>query len=853
MKFQPYAWMPRPLRWLSRALTVLVILGLALAGAGVWAVRASFPQLSGELKAEGLTGRVTVYRDKNGIPHIYADSPEDLFLAQGYVHAQDRFFEMDFRRHVTAGRLSEMFGPSTLVEDKVVRTLGWRKVAERELPMLSEQTRRYLDAYAKGVNSWMGEHRGSIGKSLEYGLLKFTDSGYQPEPWTPADSVSWLKAMAWDLRSNLSDEIGRALAASRLPRDRVEQLWPGYPFETHRPIVTRGSVTEHGFNQDEEPHKDAPPPDPPPPDPAALTRASEAIRAVPSLMGDPGGGSGIGSNSWVVDGRHTTSGKPLLANDPHLSAALPSVWYQAGLHCRARTAACPFDVTGFTFAGLPGVVIGHNDRISWGFTNLGPDVADLYLERVKDDSYLFMGEWKPLTTRVETIQVAGGDPVLLRVRDTMHGPIISDVMAGAKDTLPGAATIFKERADAVALKWTALEPSRTADAIFELNSARDWTEFRTAASRFDVPSQNLVYADTQGNIGYQAPGRIPVRTQGDGTWPVPGWTGEYGWQSVVPFNDLPSVYNPPEGYIVTANNAVVGPGRYPHMITKDWSYGYRSQRILDRLKAELKKGKVDVAAMSGVQQDTHNGFAEFLAPRLTALKVTGGAREALDLLAGWDGSQDAGSGAAMYFNAVWRNLLVETFNDDLPSGARPTGGDRWFEVVRVMLDKVDDPFWDDTRTPRAETRDDMLRRAMALAYDELTARLGPDVKSWRWGDLHTLGLTSQTFGVSGIGPVEWLFNRGPFPVSGNDDAVNAAGWNVQDGYSVDWLPSMRMIVDLADLDRSRWINLTGASGHAFHDNYWDQASLWARGETVPMLSGEEAVRKAAVHILTLTP
>ncbi|ACZ91089.1 penicillin acylase family protein [Streptosporangium roseum] len=855
MRFRPYAWMPRPLKWLARAFTVLVVLGLVLAGVGVWTVRASFPQLAGELKVDGLTGKVTVYRDKTGIPHIYADSSDDLFLAQGYVHAQDRFFEMDFRRHVTAGRLSEMFGSATLVEDKVIRTMGWRKVAEAELPMLTEQTRRHLDSYAKGVNSWMDQHEGFTSKSLEYAVLKLTNFGYEPEPWTPVDSLSWLKAMAWDLRSNMADEIGRALAASRLPRERVEQLWPGYPFDTHQPIVAQGSVTRRGFDQDVEPGADTDQVDTGTgrPDTGALTRAAEALRAVPSLMGDPKGGNGIGSNSWVVGGKHTGSGKPLLANDPHLSANMPSVWYQAGLHCRTKSAECPFDVTGFTFSGVPGVIIGHNDKIAWGFTNLGPDVADLYLERVKDDSYLFMGDWKPLTTRIETIKVAGGDPVRLTVRETMHGPIVSDVMRDVKDTLPGAATAFQEKADAVALKWTALEPGRSADAIFALDAAQNWQEFRAAASRFDVPAQNLIYADTKGNIGYQAPGRIPVRTRGDGTWPVPGWTGEYSWQSTIPFDELPSVYNPPEGYIVTANNAAIDPERYPRMLTKDWAYGYRSQRILDRLQAELRKGKVDAEAMGEVQQDTHNGFAQFLVPKLMALKVAGASGDARDLLRTWDYSQGAGSSPAMYFNAVWRHLLIETFNDDLPENAWPTGGDRWFEVVRVMLDNPGDPFWDDARTSGTETRDDMLRRAMAMAYDELSTRLGPDVKAWRWGDLHALTLTNQTFGTSGIAPVEWLFNRGPLPVSGNDDAVNAAGWDVQEDYAVNWLPSMRMVVDLADLDRSQWINLTGASGHAFHDNYWDQAPLWAGGRTTPMLAREESIKKAARNTLILRP
>ncbi|MEU4831498.1 penicillin acylase family protein [Streptosporangium sp. NPDC023615] len=915
MRFRPYARLPRPFRWPARVLTVLVVLGLLLAGTGVWAVRSSFPQLGGELSMDGLTAKVTVYRDENGIPHIYADSPEDLFRAQGYVHAQDRFFEMDFRRHVTAGRLSEMFGAATLVEDRVIRTMGWRRVAEKELLLLDDRTRRYLNAYAAGVNTWMRHSDGFADRSLEYVLLRATSPDYRPEPWTPVDSLAWLKAMAWDLRSNMSSEIGRALAASRLPRGRVEQLWPDYPYDTNPPIVTRGSVGPDGFDQQAEPGtadpgaRDPGTADPRTADPrtsstrspgerapeptegpgeqaplptegparaagtgagadagaragagtdgeegvGALTRAAAAMRAVPSLMGDPAGGNGIGSNSWVVGGGHTKSGKPLLANDPHLSAGMPSVWYQAGLHCRVKNPECPFDVTGFTFSGVPGVVIGHNDRVAWGFTNLGPDVADLYLERTRDDTYLFMGAWKPMTTRVETIKVAGGADVRLTVRDTEHGPIVSDVMKDAKGTLPGMDAVSGQKADAVALKWTALEPGRTADAIFALNTAQDWEQFRAAASGFEVPAQNLVYADTAGNIGYQAPGRIPVRTRGDGTWPVPGWTGEYDWRSTIPFDELPSVYNPPEGYIVTANNAVVDPRRYPHLLTEDWAYGYRSRRIEDRLGQAVKDGKVDVAAMSALQQDSHTGFARFLVPRLTALEVAGPSRDALALLRGWDHSQGADSAPAAYFNAVWRHLLIETFNDDLPEGARPDGGDRWFEVVRVMLERPDDAFWDDRATSRVETRDDMLRRATAVAYDELTTRLGPEPRDWRWGDLHSLELVHQTFGTSGIGPIERLFNRGPFPVAGSDDAVNAAGWDVQKGYTVSWLPSMRMVVDLADMDGSRWINLTGASGHAFHDDYWDQAPLWAAGRTVPMLARPESIKKAAVHTLVLTP
>ncbi|TMR09897.1 penicillin acylase family protein [Nonomuraea turkmeniaca] len=828
--------MPRPLRWFARVLTVLLALALVLAGVLVYTVRKSFPQVDGSLRLPGLSGNVDIYRDKWGIPHVYADNPADLFMAQGFVHAQDRFYEMDFRRHMTAGRLSELFGKATLGTDKALRTMGWRRVAERELPELAKQTQDSLDAYAKGVNAWLAANPNASDRSLEYSVLKLQNGDYKPEPWTAVDSLAWLKAMAWDLRSNMEDEIDRALIAAKLPRERVEQLYPGYPYDRHSPIVTEGTINEDRFDQRAEPRLRA--------GVGALTQAAQTLDAVPNTIGTEDR-EGVGSNSWVISGEHTASGKPLLANDPHLSPQMPSVWYQAGLHCRKVAQECPYDVTGFTFSGVPGVIIGHTDKIAWGFTNLGPDVADLFLEKVDGDTYLYKGEQVKLETRQEQIKVAGGPPVTIAVRSTVHGPLINEVIGDAQPT---------GEANAVALQWTALTPGRTADAIFALNKAADWQEFKAAAALFEVPAQNLVYADTTGKIGYQAPGRIPVRQKGDGAWPVPGWTGEYDWRAApIPHDQLPSVEDPADGFIVTANNAVIDPRRYRPLLTQDWAYGYRSERIRDLVKDTIENGKADAAAMSRIQQDTRNGFAETLVPALTEVDLAGPSVQARQLLKTWDGTQDAGSAPAAYFNAVWRQLLVLTFNDELPEAARPAGGDRWYEVIRRLLQLPDDPFWDDVTTKNhTETRDDILRQAMASAYHELSERLGDDPGAWRWGDLHQLELVNGSLGTSGIAPVESLFNRGPIAVPGGKDAVNATGWNVQRGYAVSAVPSMRMIVDLSDLDGSQWINLTGASGHAFHANYWDQAEVWARGGLLPMHSTPESVKKAAVQTLRLT-
>ena len=821
--------------WRIVLTSVAVLVVLVLVGGSaftVWTVRASFPQVSGSITVHGLSDDVRVYRDQWGIPQLYASDALDLFRAQGYVHAQDRFWEMDFRRHVTSGRLSELFGSDQVETDTFIRTLGWRRVAEQELALLRPDTRRYLQAYADGVNAYLSTHSGAE-LSLEHAVLGLKVRGYTPEPWTPADSVAWLKAMAWDLRSNLDEETDRAELLQTLSAAQVDELYPAYPYAEHPSILSTAGTAP--VAQPLGVHLDIP---------SGALRALKAVRAaaagMPSLLGPAG--NGIGSNSWVVSGAHTTTGKPLLANDPHLAPHLPSIWTQMGLHCEEVTATCPFDVAGFTFSGLPGVVIGHNNRIAWGFTNLGPDVADLYLEKVTGDSYEYQGKQLQLTERHESIKVAGEDkPRDVTVRSTRHGPLISDASDRYAD--------IGERYE-VALRWTALTPGRTADALFLLDRARDWREFRAAAASFEVPSQNLVYADTAGNIGYQAPGRIPIRSHGDGSVPVPGWTGTYEWTGYIPFAKLPSAYDPPSGMVVTANQAVTPPS-YPYLLTTDWDYGYRSTRILQRLEAA---GKLDVAAMGRIQLDDRNPIAPLLVPLLLQQHVDAFTAEGQQTLRGWDFGQGADSAAAAFFNAVWRNLLARTFDDQLPEDLEPDGGDRWMEVVAGLIGQPTSPWWDDVSTKDVqETRDTILREAMVDARLDLTSKLGKDPKTWRWGRLHQLELENETFGTSGIGPIEALFNRGPVDIGGGDAAVDATGWTSSDGYETDWVPSMRMVVDLADLDRSRWVNLTGASGHAYDGHYWDQTELWRTGRTTPWRWGLPGIEAAAKHTLVLRP
>jgi penicillin amidase len=898
----------RRVRLVVIAIVLLLVAGIGYGSYwGVSTVRASFPQTTGSLQLKGLSGPVDVKRDANGIPQIYADTSQDLFRAQGYVQAQDRFYEMDVRRHLTSGRLSEMFGKSQVVTDAFLRTLDWRGVAQQEWDTkLDPTTKAYLQAYTDGVNAYLKDHSGAA-LSLEYAALSFSND-YKPQPWTPVDSVAWLKAMAWDLRGNMQNEIDRALMTSRLSQTQIKQLYPAYPYDRNLPIVDAGTVDQttgqykpagaskpQGLNSTVN---------------AQLSGISQIIDQMPALLGPSG--SGIGSNSWVVSGQYTTTNKPLLANDPHLAPQLPSLWYQMGLHCRTISDACPFDVAGYTFSGMPGVVIGHNQNIAWGMTNLGADVTDLYLEKVTANTYLYDGKQVPFTIRKETIKVAGGNDRTITVRETkLDGPIVSDRSDELGDVGQTAPVTDPpggiNSGYAVALRWTALIPGKTMDAVFQLDKAKDFKSFQDAASNFAVPSQNLIYADTKGNIGYQAPGQIPVRPPGDdGTYPVPGWKSSNQWTGYVPFKSMPYEFNPSRGYIVTANQAVIEQSKYPYVLTQDWGYGTRSQRINNLIVSKIKDGgKISMDDMQSMQNDSSSEIARLLVPYLQNINIKNDkgnyVRQAQQLLDGWDYNQNSDSAAAAYFNAVWRNVLKLAFGNKLPkelrpkgqclrvlpvgqtgpvdnldgknptiqecgerdpSQAQPDGGDRWFEVVRNILKTPNSPWWtmsttaffsSDPDKTHHSTRDQLLEQAMKDARYELTAKLGKDIDTWSWGRLHTLNLKNQMLDTSGPSVIKWVFNRGPWQLSGGEAAVNATGWNAAGGYNVNWVPSMRMIVNLQDFDKSRWINLTGASGHAYNPHYTDQTAKWAAGELLPWYFSDAQVDKASKAKMAFTP
>jgi penicillin amidase len=914
-------------RILIWVLVVVLVATLAFSAWFFWMTRRSFPEVSGTVEVPGLTAPATVIRDGNGIPNIYADTTRDLFFAQGYVHAQDRFWQMDFNRHITAGRISELVGESQLDTDRYVRTMGWRRVAEQEWAQLSADVREVVQAYADGVNAYIAD-RSPTELGLEYLMLRLTGGSGPVEPWTPVDSLAWGKAIAWDLRGNADDEVNRVRYASAVGGERAAQLYPGFPYDRYPVIVDQGAVVDGEFDYDAPSGESgaactgSPCPDPDQERRVEIAeeallgigagsaarsgmsplarRTADALESVsPALTGlarvearldaliGPSG-DGIGSNSWAVSARESATGNALLANDPHLGPAMPSVWYQVGMHCRELNDQCGYDFAGMSFPGVPAILSGHNQFAGWAVTNLGPDVTDLVLEQVDDTGYFVDGEHRPFTVIEDVIKVAGGEDVPITMRATEHGPLMSDV-GSTEQEIADSAPVPAGSPDpgtgyGVSYRWTALQPGRMFDSLLGLVQMRNWDEFRAAAQLWSVPAQNLAYADAQGNVGYQTPGLIPIRSGYSGKYPVPGWDSAYDWTGFIDFDALPNVLNPDDGFVVTANNAAIGE-EYPYLLTDDWDYGQRADRITTLLE-EATRGtrQVDAATLSQIQLDTYNANAAALVPRMqqTVAGLEGDAAAAFALFDGWDFHDDVDSAPSAYFNAFWRNLQEPLFNDELTPDARSNGSGRWWVVVDELWQAPDDPWWDDTRTPEREDRDATVRAALEAAASELTERFGSGTADWAWGRMHTLTVVANPFGASGIGPLERIFNRGPVELGGGKAIVNAVGWDasvscdpaldetdsdgvdsddaacadapaVQPAYHVNWIPSFRSVVDFADYDRSTWVHLTGASGHTYHPHYADQLPVWAEGGTLPWAFTPAAVEAAGADTLTLQP
>lgn len=825
-------------------LFVWIVLGLmALSVAGlVYLYRRPLPQVSGVLNVKGLRAPVEIVRDRWGVPHIYAQNLEDLFFAQGYVHAQDRLWQMELNRRISHGRLAEIFGEMAFDTDSLVRRLGFSRAAQADLAGTDAETRGVLEAYARGVNAYVEANPGRL--PLEFSLL-----GFRPSAWQPLDSLVWGKMQAWALSANWASEVLRAALIGKLGVERAAQLQGEY--SPDNPIIMPGHTYAAAIEQV-----------------LAQFRAAEPWLPLPGLGGM--------SNNWVVDGAKSATGKPLLANDPHVSLQMPAVWYENHL------ISPELQVTGVTFPSTPGVVIGHNADIAWGVTNSFADVQDLYVERFDPDDptrYEYRGGWEQATLVREEIRVKGeAEPRVIQVVITRHGPIINALLAPA-----ARLGLASARADpqtgpqapliGIALKWTAHEESQIQRAILRINRARDWAEFDQALRDWGVPSQHFVYADRAGNIGYSMPGRIPIRAQGIGAVPAPGWTGEYEWVGWIPHEDLPHAFNPAQHYFVTANNQVVGK-EYPHFLTAETQNGFRARRIVDLL---TEKDKLTADDFARIQVDMYCAPARPFCELLTALSpalldhpALGDVRDlagrALDLVKGWDYRLSAGSAAGGVYKAVqyfamrrvfepWLGDLTEHY---MGKGFHPVlsttmiaGLDYTPLVVQRILIN-DESQWFQDGQGQAVTRVDILALALKDAVTHLRRAVGEDVTQWQWGRVHPASFNHP---LGAQKPLDKIFSRGPYPYGGDASTVWQSGyvphWPIQaDGsFSVSW----RQIMDLGDWDASRAILTTGQSGHPASRHYDDMIPLWLAGEYHPLLWTRDKIEAQAEARLRLEP
>jgi len=784
-------------------------------------MRSSLPQINGEVSLSGLNGEVTIARDKHGVPHISASTDHDIHFALGYTHAQDRLWQMESNRRIGHGRLAEVVGEGGLGFDRFFRTLGFTERAEDAWEGLDEAAKSGLQAYADGVNAFLNTNTSPL--PPEFLIL-----GVTPEPWSPVDTLVWQKMMWLDLSGNFRREIARARLLTKFTPEQASTIFPSYP-GTIEPELPNLSVMYGALELD----------------------------AVASAVG-PEKPEGYGSNNWVISGDHTKSGKPLLANDPHLGLTTPSIWYLARLHNSTTNA----NMVGVSFPGSPSIVLGRNDRIAWGFTNTAPDIQDTFIEKlVGENQYMAPAGPADFKVRDEIIKVRGGDQVTLKVRETRHGPVISDINPQAKE-LTGDGY-------ALSLQWTALGKYDTGViSLMKIASATNFEEFKAAGRYYFGPEQNMIYADIDGNIGYYAPARVPIRhpdNEINGRLPSPGWLSKYDWQGFIDYNELPLRENPASGIIATANEKIVGDD-YPHFITGDWSLPYRGNRIRALLSA---RSDHDLASFREIQSDYVSDMARDVTPWLTALVEE--ESDILSALNDWDGSMDANTPEPLIFH-TWLNhyqagLLADEFGD-LYGGFRrsnpqlvkssaywaqenPESDSEYYALP--PLEKTHALTWcDNTETPNiVETCRDIANSSFNSAIEELEGLHGKDWQSWRWGDVHTLTQTHRP--MSQIPFVGQYFelkddvNGGRFTIN-----VAGAGTNPNSLHISTYGPSYRGIFDLSNLENSLYIQPTGQSGNPFSEHFGDLFPLW-RNNKYFTIKTDKVIPDEIEGLLTLKP
>ena len=798
------------LRWLRRgvgALGALLLVAVTVAAGYVWL---ALPRTTGQLQVEGARERIAIERDAHGIPTIRAASLEDAWFGLGFVHAQDRLWQLETHKRIASGRLAEAFGPNALETDKFLRALGVRRAAEAQLPRASAPVRGMLEAYAAGINAYLHGH-------LKARPPEFLMLGLQPEDWSPVDSLGWSTMMAWDLGGNWGAELLRMRLALRMPVERINQLLPPYPGAQALATLDYARLYRSLGVADTQPARTA---------------------AAPVWPLAEPGVEGIGSNNWVVAGKRSVTGSPLLANDPHLKLSAPGLWYFA------RLEAPGLHVAGATMPGLPLVVLGQNEHIAWGFTNTAPDVQDLYLERIDTGGkpaarqrYETPEGWARFEQVEELIKVKGQPDVAFTARRSRHGPVISDA-GGATEGLTGRDGSIARFA--IALRWTALDPdaSNTLEAGLAFNRAGSVDEFIAASAGHVAPMQNMVVADGE-RLAMVAAGRVPLRRPDNdlkGLAPAPGWDAKYDWSGWLPANLTPRERDPARGWIATANQRIHG-ADYPHFLTSEWAPPYRLQRI-ERLLSARPLHSLD--SLAAIQGDQLSLATQRLLPYLKRAQSKHAlAAAAQRQLEGFEGTMAAERAAPLIFYAWVRQLTLGVFADDVGAALldRQLANRSFREALEGVLERDDTSWCDDTETAVLETCQVQIDAAFTRALDELQAEHGSDVAQWRWGQAHTMRAEHRPFSrVPRLAP--WFELR--MPAGGDTYTVNAARVGLRPDATTGELyldehgPGYRALYDLGDRGKSRFIHSSGQSGLAFSGDYRGFLERWARLDYVPL-------------------
>jgi penicillin amidase len=787
---------------LGLAIILLVLLAWFMSIA-----RAALPELDGSVSVPGLSAPVSVTRNSQGVPTIEAANLDDLFFAQGYVTAQDRLFQMDLMRRAAAGELSEVVGEVALKHDRQQRILGIRAAAEKGLAAITPEDRQQFNAYAQGVNAFIKWHGERL--PLEFRLLHYT-----PRPWNVQDSLMIAYQMVQTLSTSPRDALTRERILAKLGPELTSDLYVNTSWRDHPPGA------------------DPPTPEPLPPVSDKSSRTAVIFASphrITELLWQPwlepffrNGNFPIGSNNWVVSGAHTVTGKPLLSNDMHLGHQMPNLWYEA--HLRSGS----FDVAGVTLPGYPYVIVGHNQRVAWGFTNVGPTVEDVYVEKFNElGQYLTTQGWKQPDTRHEVIKIKGKPDVALDVQSTRHGPIVTELEPGESRK--------------IALRWTLYEGIRSP--FFKIDSAQTWQEFRHAFSELDAPAQNVVYADVDGNIGYQTTGKIPIRASGDGSLPVDGSDNAHEWTGYIPFDKLPSVFNPSSGVIGTANSRIT-PDGYPYSVSIEWEAPWRTDRIYRVLESGKKFSRAD---MLSLETDTSSELDRFMADKIVdAIDHAGNpspqARKAANILRQWTGQMSAESAAPTIASETrdeLKRLLLEsklgTANDDSQLSWKSY---KWMQET-VWLENVLT-----TQPARWLPQNFSNYNELILAATEHALKKAPqELGSWRWGSQNSLTIQNPILGQVPI--LRRWSGTGTNPQSGSVYTVKAVG----DAHG----PSERFTADISDWDMSTLNTVTGQSGNFLSPYYMDQWQAWYTGYTFALQFSRTAVVNSAAHRLLLEP